>query len=389
MYTITNEELIQRIENGCVYSIRLECGDEVLMSDDIFNADGTYTSTSQSDDIELGAVCSAYWRVRTSRSGNFVGKTYDLSLYVADIGGVTTLGDLYPYDISDLSVMTIGELYHMGHMVGEPIPMGEFTCVKAPRCGDGRELHLYDKLYFTDKPYNPTINLPALASAVEQDICNQLGIDNATSEHVGGFVELPASWSYRYTGFAEESGGGFLHTAPFDFTIDTMPTDGATMREMLGYIAAIHGQFGCIDRLGRYTRRWYAPQSLATIDSDHADEPTVSETKNNIVGIRCMIENGELTAGYMTGGRVLEMENPFMTQTLIRAVLVQVKRMSWYTAQVCERLGDPRHDIGDTVTIESGGEDHDIPITTIQFSFDGGLLANISAAGLTEEEQSI
>ena len=389
MYTITNEELIQRIENGCVYSIRLECGDEVLMSDDIFNADGTYTSTSQSDDIELGAVCSAYWRVRTSRSGNFVGKTYDLSLYVADIGGTTTLGDLYPYTISELSGMTLGELYHMGHMVGEPIPMGVFTCVKAPRCGDGRELHLYDKLYFTDKPYNPTINLPALASAVEQDICNQLGIDNATSEHVGGFVELPASWSYRYTGFAEESGGGFLHTAPFDFTIDAMPTDGATMREMLGYIAAIHGQFGCIDRLGRYTRRWYAPQSLATIDSDHADEPTVSETKNYIVGIRCMTENGELTAGYMTGGRVLEMENPFMTQTLIRAVLVQVKRMSWYTAQVCERLGDPRHDIGDTVTIQSDGENYNIPITTIQFSFDGGLLANISAAGLTEEEQSI
>lgn len=392
MYQTSDEVAEAILSYSRTWRIRLEevGGGIVIMGDEITNAEGNHSSTTTTDDIELGAVCAAGWTITTSRQGEYVGKRFKLYLYLLDLeDGTTTLGDLYPYTISELSEMTLGELYHMGHMVGEPIPMGVFTCVKAPRCGDGRELHLYDKLYFTDKPYNPTINLPALASAVEQDICNQLGIDNATSEHVGGFVELPASWSYRYTGFAEESGGGFLHTAPFDFTIDAMPTDGATMREMLGYIAAIHGQFGCIDRLGRYTRRWYAPQSLATIDSDHADEPTVSETRNNIVGIRCMTENGELTAGYMTGGRVLEMENPFMTQTLIRAVLTQVKRMSWYTAQVCERLGDPRHDIGDTVTIESGGEDYDIPITTIQFSFDGGLLANISAAGLTEEEQSI
>jgi hypothetical protein len=185
-----------------------------------------------------------------------------------------------------------------------------------------------------------------------------------------------------------ESGGSYLYTAPFDFTIEEIPA-GSTMREVLGYIAAIHGQFGCIDRLGRYVRRWYSPASLALIDAYHADEPTVSETANRIVGIRCTVGDEELTVGAMSGGRVLELENPFMTQTLMRVLLVEVKKMSWYTAQVSERLGDPRHEIGDTVTIQSGGEENDIPITTIQFSFDGGLLANISAAGLTEEEQMI
>jgi hypothetical protein len=77
-----------------------------------------------------------------------------------------------------------------------------------------------------------------------------------------------------------------------------------------------------------------------------------------------------------------------MTQVYMRVLLTTVQNMTWYTAQVSERLGDPRHDIGDTVTIESNGSNYDIPITMIQYSFDGGLLANISAAGLTEEEQT-
>lgn len=198
-----------------------------------------------------------------------------------------------------------------------------------------------------------------------------------------------ASRSHRVPGFYEESGGGFIYTSPFDFEIPALPENGATMREMLGYIAAIHGQFGCIDRQGQYVRRWYAPESQATIDSDHADEPTVSETANHIVGIRCNTGDRELTAGRMTGGRVLEIENPYMTQVYMRVLLTTVQNMTWYTAQVSERLGDPRHDIGDTVTIESNGSNYDIPITMIQYSFDGGLLANISAAGLTEEEQTI
>lgn len=394
MYQTSDEVTEAILSYSRTWRIRLEevGGDIVIMGDEITNAESEHSATTSSDDIELGAVCAAGWTITTSRQGEYVGKIFKLYLYLVDLGtGANTLGDLYPNTIAELSSMTLGTLYE-GRTIGEPVPMGVFTCVKAPRCGDGRELHLYDKLYFTDKPYVKGIPTPALASDIEQDICNQLGIENATEGTDGGFIEANASRSHRYRGLLVGAGGHYMFSPPVDFTISTVrqfPKD-VTMRQVLGYIAMIHGQFGCIDRFGKYTRRWFPVSSIAAIDSDHADEPTVSETENQIVGIRCKVDDEtELTIGSMSGGRVLELENPFMTNNLIRALFVQVRKMSWYTAQVTERLGDPRHDIGDTVAIQSNGNNYSIPITMIQYSFDGGLIANISAAGLTEEEQSI
>ena len=51
------------------------------------------------------------------------------------------------------------------------------------------------------------------------------------------------------------------------------------------------------------------------------------------------------------------------------------------------RLGDPRFDIGDVVTYTNGADSYDIPITNLGFTFDGGLSADISAVGLSVEEQ--
>lgn len=52
------------------------------------------------------------------------------------------------------------------------------------------------------------------------------------------------------------------------------------------------------------------------------------------------------------------------------------------------RLGDPRFDVGDVITyVSDSGESYDIPITNIGFNFDGGLSADISAVGLSVEEQ--
>lgn len=368
MYQTSTETAEAILSYSRTWRIRLEevGGDIVIMGDEITKAESEHSATTLPDDIEIGAVCAAGWTITTSREGNYVGKKFKLYFYLIDLS-------VEPPTSSEL------------------IPMGEFTCVKAPRCGDGRELHLFDKLYFTDKPYVKGIPTPALASDIEQDICNQLGIENATAGTDGGFIEANASQHHRYSGLLVDAGGHYIFSPPVDFTISLrqLPKD-VTMRQVLGYIAMIHGQFGCIDRLGRYTRRWFPVASIATIDSDHADEPTVSEAKNQIVGIRCKVDDEtELTIGSVSGGRILELENPFMTDTLIRALFVKVRKMSWYTAQVTERLGDPRHDIGDTVTIQSGGNNYNIPITMIQYSFDGGLIANISAAGLTEEEQTI
>lgn len=180
-----------------------------------------------------------------------------------------------------------------------------------------------------------------------------------------------------------------LKTANFDFKISSIPKD-TTMRQMLSYIASAQGEFGYVDRYGRYVRKWYG-SSVKILDNNTIDLPTLSERQNVIVGIICKVSDSEtLRLGNTTGtaGRVLEFENPYMTMSLLRSLWHRIGGFSWYTTELFHRLGDPRFDVGDVITyVSESGESYDIPITNIGFNFDGGLSADISAVGLSVEEQ--
>lgn len=129
---------------------------------------------------------------------------------------------------------------------------------------------------------------------------------------------------------------------------------------------------------------------MKLLDNNTIDLPTLSERQNVIVGIVCNVSDSQtLRLGNTTGstGRVLEFENPYMTSSLLQSLWHRIQGFSWYTTELFHRLGDPRFDIGDVVTYDSGTETFDIPITNLGFNFDGGLSADISAVGLSVEEQ--
>lgn len=167
-----------------------------------------------------------------------------------------------------------------------------------------------------------------------------------------------------------------------------MPKD-VTMRQMLSYLASAQGQFGYVDRYGKYVRKWYG-EPVKTLDNNTIDLPTLSERQNVIVGIICKVSDDvTLSLGVTdtTQGRVLEFENPYMTESLLQSLWRRIGGFSWYTTELYHRLGDPRFDIGDVVTYTNGTDNYDIPITNLGFNFDGGLSADISAVGLSVEEQ--
>ncbi len=233
-------------------------------------------------------------------------------------------------------------------------------------------------LYFADREYKCTLTLPASAEAVERDVCRQLGI-----QCMGGAV----SGDLQEIGGADllASNGAQLVAASFDFTISTIAA-GTTCRQMLGYIAAARGHFGFIDREGVYRTRWYT--SARDITPSEADEPTLSESPNVIVGVVCNIDDDtHLTVGETdeSKGRILQLTCPYMTRSLLDSLFSRVKNYTWYTAQFRHRLGDPRLDVGDVVTYSGAA----IPVTGLAFSYDGGLSADITAAGLNDEEQLI
>ncbi len=385
MYQVSAELQAAILSSSPLYGIMLEdlTAARTLTAEAIFSANSDRESTSLSDDIELGAVCSQSWTVNIADSaGGYVGHMFRLSLYIADVadieGGKMTWGRLARYKFGRVKTLTPRQIRRLGEVLGEPIPMGVFICTKAPRNGTGRELSLYDMLYFADREYKCTLTLPASAEAVEQDVCRQLGI-----QCMGGAV----SGDLQESGGADllAANGAQLVAASFDFEISTIAA-GTTCRQMLGYIAAARGHFGFIDRDGVYRTRWYT--SAREITASEADEPTLSESPNIIVGVVCNIDDDtRLTVGETdeSKGRILQLTCPYMTRSLLDSLFSRVKNYTWYTAQFRHRLGDPRLDVGDVVTYSGAA----IPVTGLAFSYDGGLSADITAAGLNDEEQLI
>ncbi|MBC3513085.1 hypothetical protein, partial [Ruminococcus bicirculans (ex Wegman et al. 2014)] len=90
MYTVS-DIVSSKIESYCrTWRMELESSDSVISGDKIISANSTSQSTSLSDDIELGAVCSQSWTLQINDAeARFLGSEYDLSLYLADLTGVT------------------------------------------------------------------------------------------------------------------------------------------------------------------------------------------------------------------------------------------------------------------------------------------------------------
>lgn len=383
MYKVSNEAVSERIESySRTWRIMLETADEVIMGDSIMNASGALQSTSLSDDIELGAVCAQEWTVEVyGIDKKFLGKEYGLSFYLVDYShGDTLYSDLTPYTLSELGRLTVAQVGRLGEILGaERIPMARLTCVRSKKSGASTELTLADRLYFSDREYTPTVRLPASGKAIEDDICAQLGLINGNS-----YTSEPYLFD-RQSRRLFESGGLRLRAPSFDFSIKQV-AKGTTMRQMLGYIASMHGQFGYVDRFGRYVRRWYGA-STKTLDPNTIDLPTLSEQQNIVTGIVCTVSDSRVLTLGDGSGRVLEFENPYMTRELLASIWFRVGGYAWYTTDLYHRLGDPRFDIGDVITFEGSEQAYEIPITGLDYSFDGGLSANITAVGISVEEQ--
>ena len=360
MYTIASNEITSRIENyKALWGMWIEDAqsEAPVAYDGIQNVQTDIQSTSLSDDIELGAVCSQSVTAELVDDGTkYLGNEYVFSLYTKDATSS---------DTND-----------------EKIPMGRFTCVKSKKSGDGVQLTMADRLYFSDKPYVPHIPMPNWNKAVEDDICRQLGLQNGND-----YTEVRLLRDKNGRRLIDKN-GKVLYSKYFYFKVSSLPKD-VTMRQMLSYLASAQGQFGYVDRYGKYVRKWYG-KSVKTLDPNTIDLPTLSERQNAIVGIICKVSDDvTLSLGVTdtTQGRVLEFENPYMTESLLQSLWRRIGGFSWYTTELYHRLGDPRFDIGDVVTYVSGADSYDIPITNLGFNFDGGLLADISAVGLSVEEQ--
>ena len=324
------------------------------------------TEHTQSDDdsIQIGAILSRYAEIHLF-SDNYTpkrGAVFQLYLYLLDWDAEeddTALDDEY-------------------------IPFGEFVIVKAVQSYSETIITCYDKLYASNKVYIPAISFPASDVEVVEDVILQLGITSYQKVDAGNLKEY-ANQEIVIDADGEE----VLVSAGYGFTITSIP-ENSTCKEVLEWISAVYGGNGITDRNGAYTILFFTgeKQGFYTVTQKDVEDIELAEKNVCIKGIRCWLDDeNTLEAGYPDDAYAVEMRSPWMTQSRLKEILNDLKKISWRPGSVTGRSADPRWDLFDTKSTHEANSKMStvtFPITSIRYHFDGGLSADMEACGNIE-----
>lgn len=394
MYQIANQNVSLAIMRTTrTFRLLLDFGGFTVSGSDVGRAVIEHTM-SDDESLSIGEVISRRAEIdlytqKSIRKGDAFGLFLYLLDPAAERAEPATHRSLAQWTHRELSMFTHREIALLGRtkdpdgvpLEGFFIPMGQYVVRSVKLSGSTTTIAAYDRLSGADAVYMPTIGFPADAGAVTEDILGQLGIPE----------RIPVSGGNLLTSDAEElltsDAGELLVSAEYTFIIPEAP-QGKTCREMLGAIAAMYGGNAVLDRNGRFTTVFMGVGG-ADFDHDKVDEPELAAADVSVSGIRCYLAaDGELTVGDPEGAHAIEFTCPYMTQERLAALWKDLRRMRWRPAQVHERIADPRRDLGDLRYYTSKRTGRvSIPVMGLTFHFDGGLSADITACGQTEETE--
>lgn len=392
MYEIENSEIVSVIESNCrTFRALIEFADGSTVSGaDIGTADIEHT-VDDDGAITFGRIISKRAEIKLY-CGRKVrkGETFRLYLYLLDFGGTfgterATHRTLRQWQHRELSLLTQNQISYAGRSKNTDgtvlgncyIPMGEFAAVKCVTEGLSQTVTAYDRLSFADKPYVPAISFPAEASAVTDDILRQLNIAGRNVRSSGEFICAGDG------AFICAEDGAFICSEEYSFSIPK-PSAGTTCRELLGYIAAMYGRNGMLDRNGVYTT-FFIDSSGTVYDPDKLDEPSLAENNVSVAGITCEVGGDTVLAvGESENAYTVNVICPYMTGERLSQIWGEMRYLSWRPADASERLADPRRDIGDLMYYDSSEGRCRLPVTSLTFHFNGGLSADVSSCGQVE-----
>ena len=391
MYLVDNQKVAEAIgADSRTFRALLEFENFSISGADVGRTTIEHTM-SDDETLSIGNVIAK--RVEIKLYGNRAvhkGDSFKLSLYLLDFDGERTVRathkDLSQWTHRELSMFTHEEIAFLGKTKdpdGVPlenvfIPMGEFVITKVTMQGVETTIVAYDRLAFSDKTYNPSIEFPADSADVTDDVLQQLGIEDREVVADGNLLTDIGLKVMT----ADE--GELLCSAEYTFTISEMP-QGKSCRQMLSGLAAMYGGNAILNRNGEYTTAFIS-NAGAFFEQDRIDEPETAAEDISVSGIRCIIdEETELTIGNPDGAYAVEFECPYMTQERLKEIWRSISYFRWRPAQVHERLADPRRDIGDLRFYRQNGKKMNIPIMALVYHFDGGLSADITACGNIDE----
>ena len=235
------------------------------------------------------------------------------------------------------------------------IPIGKFTIDKVKQNGTRYEAECSHKLSKADAVHNTALSFPTSAFNLMQEVVNSLALSFAPD------------YNQRY--------------ALQQIAIMGLP-DGATKRDIMGWVGALLGGFVCADRDGYVIIKWYEDSGYS-VPVNAISEPEISEQQVTYTAVVCTVDN-ETT--YTDGtGNAMAFNCPFMTQGQFSAISPLLKNFSYRPCKLTYLLGDPLIDPWDIIGF---GSSYTMPAATITLEHKGGVTGTIEAKTAKNEAQA-
>lgn len=302
--------------------------------------------------IRVGYYASRDIKEASFEYGYIKGDTYKPGGTCAGSGKITFTSIITTFNKLDTLHPEIGLL------VGDTyqwVKMGEYFIndIEIDRNRNTTTLELMDGMFKLNREYVTDLHFPAEVREVIQEICLKTGIELAND---------------------------YFGISAMRYHIEQVPEGKKlSFRDMLSAMTQMIGMSCFFNREGKMEIRDLTESNITiNADSYFLHGLTKSEIEYQIAGITCKTDKKSLTVGMKTG-RSLELDNVFMTQSVLNDLYYKLKNLTYYPYNL-NYQGHLLLEVGQWVTIQTNKkETFKVPVLSQSFIFKGGLRGRISA----------
>jgi hypothetical protein len=302
--------------------------------------------------IRVGNYQSSDIKEASFDYGYIKGDTYKPGGTCAGSGKITFTSIITTFNKLDKVYPEIGLLVDGTY---EWVKMGEYFIndIEIDRNRKTTRLDLMDGMFKLNREHVTDLTYPAEIRHVIKEICLKTGIVLANE---------------------------YMDITSMNYRIEQIPKEKKmTFRDVLSLATQMLGMSCFFNREGKLEIKELTDSGITiTADSYFMHGLTKSEVEYQIAGITCKKDKETLTVGMRTG-RSLELDNLFMSQSILDNLYHKIKDIRYYPFNL-NYQGHLLLDVGQWVTIKTNtGETFKSPVLSQSFTFKGGLRGRISA----------
>ncbi|MGN1157179.1 MAG: hypothetical protein ACI4TK_13460, partial [Agathobacter sp.] len=219
-----------------------------------------------------------------------------------------------------------------------------------------------------------------ITSAVTKDSLTTIKAEGPLSTETGlGYfsnLEYPATTIQMLNEISDAINVPILVDGLEEIYIDSKP-EGYTYREVIGYLAAVHGTNAVETKDGSIALKWYE-HCEEDIFTDRADSPDINNELFVVGKLECTTSSECIVRG--DGKTGIAINNPLVTEKIADSIWNKIGGFTYRAATFNIKLGNPCVDIWDCFSYK----DETVIATELQYVHDGGLQNVYKSVGESE-----